>query len=315
MIPTYNNGRFLGRTLASVLRQDPGANAMQIEVVDGCSTEGDAEQITKEVGNGRVGFHRLDCNHGAAHTFNVCIERSCGHWVHILHGDDMVMPGYYEAYAKVIRANREAQMVLGQILSIDEEDRWLGVLGPTPPVGGGIITDFVERLTGQQIVQFPGVIVRRDSYEKVGGFCTLFHHVVDWDMWFRIGQLAPVACVSHPYGLYRIHSGSETSRLRVSAANIREPYFLMKTNVARLNGSGRALDERAWCTRWADEAERMAWLLDRQNCFEGRYNQARWAWMLEPNMRRLILLVKSWLKQQLKGKPALARPGLELASR
>ena len=39
MIPTYNCGDYLRRTLESVLCQDPGPDKMQIDVVDGCSTE------------------------------------------------------------------------------------------------------------------------------------------------------------------------------------------------------------------------------------------------------------------------------------
>src|SRR5689334_10657510 len=89
MIPTYNSGEYLRETLESVLSQDLGEDDMQIEVIDGCSTEDDPEKITKELGQGRVAFYRLAKNQGPAHTFNVCIERSCGSWVHILHGDDI----------------------------------------------------------------------------------------------------------------------------------------------------------------------------------------------------------------------------------
>ena len=34
MIPTYNCADYLAQALCSVLRQDPGPDAMQIEVVD-----------------------------------------------------------------------------------------------------------------------------------------------------------------------------------------------------------------------------------------------------------------------------------------
>ena len=95
MIPTYNNGKYLRRTLESVLCQAPDPDEMQIEVVDGCSTKDDPEGMVKELGKGRVVFYRLSSNHGPAHTFNTCIERSRGQWVHVLHGDDIVLPGFY----------------------------------------------------------------------------------------------------------------------------------------------------------------------------------------------------------------------------
>ena len=302
MIPTYNNGKYLRRTLESVLCQAPGPDEMQIEVVDGGSTLDDPEQLVKELGRGRVTLSRLTTNQGPAHTFNTCIQRSYGHWIHILHGDDMVLRGFYEAYRAVISAYPEARTVLGQSVTIDEADRWMGVYGVAPPVGGGILNDFAERQATKQLILFPSVIVSRDAYEQVGGFCTLFKHNTDWDMWFRLGQLAPVASVSHPHALCRFHGESDTSRQKVSAANLRECYFAVTANLARMKGRRRTAEEPPWRSQLANYAESTAWQLDSQNCTEGLYNQARWAWMLEPRIGRLIMVLKSWLKYRLRGK-------------
>ena len=111
--------------------------------------------------------------------------------------------------------------MLGQSVTIDEADRWMGIYGVAPAVGGGILNDFAERQATKQLILFPSVIVSRDAYEQVGGFCTLFHHVCDWDMWFRLGRHAPVALVPHPYALCRLYSECDTIRQRVSGANVR----------------------------------------------------------------------------------------------
>jgi glycosyltransferase involved in cell wall biosynthesis len=305
MISTYNCGHYLQRTLESVLCQDPGPDEMQIEVVDGCSTKDDPEEIVKELGKGRVTFYRLPCNQGPAHTINACIERSRGHWVHNLQGDDMVLPGFYEAYEAAIRAHVQALTVLGQVIVIDDRDRWIKIEGPIPPVGGGILADFVERQAWQQLVMCPSVVVRRDAYERIGGFCTLFRSVIDWDMWFRLGQLAPVACVPHPHALYRRHGETETVRQMAPGTHIRESYFVVKANLGRLNRSAPAA-EAAWRSQWAAKADETAWALDSQNSTEGRYNHANWAWMLKPTARRFIMLLKSWLKHKLMRNPLAA---------
>jgi GT2 family glycosyltransferase len=299
MIPTYDSGDYLRRTLESVLCQDPGPDEMQIEVVDGCSTKDDPERITKELGNGRVAFYRLPANKGGPHTFNHCIERSRGHWVHILHGDDMVGPDFYETYATTIRAHPQAQVVIGQALTIDEDDRCIGLFGVVPPIGGGVLEDFAERQASRQLALFPAVVVRRQAYQEVGGFCTLFEHVADWDMWFRLGKVGSVVSIPRPSALFRLHSRSETTRLMISASNVRESYFVISANLARLSGLGRAGSDNGWRSRLATAADIAAWELDARKCLEGRYNQARWAWMLEPNMRRLMMLLKSWLKHKL----------------
>jgi glycosyltransferase involved in cell wall biosynthesis len=306
MIPTYNQGKYLRRTLESVLSQAPGPNEMQIEVVDGGSTRDDPEKIVKELGKGRATFYRLPSNQGLSHTINTCIERSRGHWVHLLHGDDMILPGFYEAYTAVIQAHPQARTVLGQVVTVDTDDRWIGLYGAIPPVGGGILKDFAEFQASQQLVLAPGVVVCRDAYEKVGGFCALFDHVADWDMWFRLGQFAPVACVPYPYALCRFHGESDTSRQMVSASDVREHYFVITANLARLSKPTEVAQAQHWRSRLAAHAETTAWLLDSQNCTEGRYNQARWAWMLEPKTRHLIMLLKSWLKHKLMRKPLSA---------
>ena len=88
MIPTYHCARYLGETLRSVLAQDPGPDAMQIEVVDDHSTQDDPESVVREVGRGRVGFFRQPANVGITRNFATCITRSRGRLVHLLHGDD-----------------------------------------------------------------------------------------------------------------------------------------------------------------------------------------------------------------------------------
>ena len=101
MIPTYNpRADYLEETLHSVLQQDPGPEEMQIEVVDDCSKDSAASKITGGIGAGRVTFHRESENRGLANNWNRCIERARGHWAHILHHDDIVLPGFYDLLRK-----------------------------------------------------------------------------------------------------------------------------------------------------------------------------------------------------------------------
>jgi glycosyltransferase involved in cell wall biosynthesis len=104
MIPTYNASGLLKKILRSVLDQDPGPGQMQIAVVDDCSPSGVAAQIVDRVAPGRVEFHRQPSNVGLAANWNGCIERARGHWIHLLHQDDVVLARFYE---RLGRAGRE----------------------------------------------------------------------------------------------------------------------------------------------------------------------------------------------------------------
>ena len=85
MIPTYNCANYLRETLASVLAQDPGPEAMQIEVVDDHSTRDDPAATVKELGRGRVQFYRQTRNLGYIKNFETCLQRSRGKIIHLLH--------------------------------------------------------------------------------------------------------------------------------------------------------------------------------------------------------------------------------------
>jgi len=293
MIPTYNCGDYLRRTLASVLPQALDPAVMQIEVIDDCSTKDDPEKVVAELGRGRVEFFRQPVNRGIPQTFNTCIERARGEWVHILHGDDMVLPGFYEEYGRLIASNPDAVMVVGQVVIIDEKDRWMGLYGPLPNDQTGIVYDFTLRQAIRQLGQFPGVVVRRDSYERVGGFCTLLTHTADFDMWFRVGQLGPVLGTERPFAMYRIHDAADTSKHRVLGTNIEQTFWVIRANAERLK---QCLDESGWRERLADTAETTAWDLDAKGILEGRLNQLRWALLLRPSAGRLWRYIKTWVK-------------------
>src|SRR6186713_1387549 len=89
MIPTYNCISYLADTLESILVQYAGADNMQVEVVDDCSNDGDVQQLVNRVGKGIISFYRQPENRGSLRNFETCINRAKGHYVHLLHGDDL----------------------------------------------------------------------------------------------------------------------------------------------------------------------------------------------------------------------------------
>ena len=292
MIPTYNCAGYLRETLASVLAQDPGPDHMQIEIVDDGSTRDDPEAVVRELGRGRAVFYRNPRNLGPTQTFNVCVERARGHWVHILHGDDAVLPGLYEECRRAIVARPDLVMVSGPLVMIDETGRWVAVIGPRGPELGGVFEDFLRAEAGEQLLQYAGTVVKREAYERVGGFCTVFGHTQDMDMWFRIGECGPVWCTRRPYGLFRVHAASDTSRQLVLGTNVHEEVVAAQMNLARLATHAIAPPDD-WRERLAHRAYRNARKLHRAGSREGRLNQARWAVRLAPTPRNLWLWVRA----------------------
>jgi GT2 family glycosyltransferase len=301
VIPTYNCAEYLRRTLASVLAQDRGPEVMQVAVIDDCSTADDPAAVVAEVGRGRVAFTRNPQNLGPTATFNACVAHAVGRWVHLLHGDDMVLPGFYDECERIMTAEPETVMILGQVVTIDAADRWTDVIGPDPALAGRRIDGFPSLQATQQLGQFAGVAVRRDAYERAGGFCTLFGHVADQDMWFRVGQLGPVWCTSRPYGLYRVHAGADTGKHVVAASNTRERHLVAQANFARL-GMDPEGPEAVRFRRWlAHRAYRSARKLYASGVLDGARNQIAWALRLHATARAAWLWARTAARQAFQG--------------
>jgi glycosyltransferase involved in cell wall biosynthesis len=219
MIPTYNCANFLVETLKSVLAQDPGIEEMQIEVVDDCSTKDDPEAIVREIGQGRVSFFRQPKNGGATANFNTCIERAKGQWVHILHGDDTVLPGFYSSLRTGIEQDSTIGAAITRYMHVDEKGNWirLSYLERETP---GPIWDYWQTLGCISHVMTPCIVVNRSVYERIGGFNTELIHAADWEMWRRISAYYPYWFEPAALACYREHPASDTSRLIRTGANI-----------------------------------------------------------------------------------------------
>ena len=249
MIPTYNCSAYLPETLRSVLAQDPGLDKMQIEVVDDCSTADDPERVVRDIGNGRVGFYRKTANAGATANFNTCIERSVGQFVHILHGDDIVMDGYYSEVSSLAHKFPEAGLYATRSFFVDEK---LDIEGVTRRICElEVFGESAMPFYYATPLQFAGVTVRRAAYEALGGFDSRYNHIADCEMWARIVRAMGGVVSPKVLSAYRIFRGNDSSRLERTGDNVREICLLNRTfsqrypDFSQVTGQRRAAD-LAW---------------------------------------------------------------------
>ena len=262
MIPTYNSGRYLRESLASVLAQDLGPDAMQIEVVDDHSTQDDPAAVVEELGGGRVGFYRQRENVGQVRNYETCLKRSRGKLVHMLQDDDYVRDGFYRKMQRAFEDNPEIGMAFCRNIYMDPEGHWL-TLGALERRESGILADWLERIASGQRVGNPAVVVRREVYEKLGGFDRRLGGGEDWEMWVRIAAHYPVWFEVEPLTAYRVRRpGSVTQssvrtgkvvRAMCRATEVIESYLpehLPKNTVKNVSKQARSLYLR-WAIRGA----------------------------------------------------------------
>jgi glycosyltransferase involved in cell wall biosynthesis len=222
MIPTYNCANYLRETLSSVLEQDPGADVMQIEVVDDHSTADDPKAVVEELGKGRVEFYRQPQNVKHVNNFNTCLQRARGKLIHLLHGDDHVREGFYEKMQKAFYENPSIGAAFSRHIFMDEHGHWQAISEQLLSESG-ILPNWLERIVVKQYIQTPSIVVRREVYEKLGGFDRRFlNYYEDWEMWVRITANYPISYEVEPLAVYRIHSASNTGLHIRSGENIRD---------------------------------------------------------------------------------------------
>lgn len=219
VIPVHNCADYLARALPEVVAQLAGRDDVEILVVDDASSD-DPARVVDRIGGQHVQYRPNPRHLGAIGTFNRCLELASGQLVHLLHGDDAVLPGFYVAMEQAL-ADPAVVAAVCRVEDVDAQDR------PTYTTrsyraGTGVWTDALEAFALSNRVRAPGIVVRRSAYEQVGGYRTDLPHAADWEMWVRLAAHGPVVFVDRVLARYRRHDGSDTSTRVRTGANVRE---------------------------------------------------------------------------------------------
>jgi glycosyltransferase involved in cell wall biosynthesis len=299
MIPVYNCSAFLPTTLKSVLQQDPGEEQMEIEVVDDGSTDCDVDKLVKEVGRGRIKYFRQPENVGSLRNFLTCIDRSKGQLIHILHGDDVVRRDFYSKMENLFAVNPTIGAGFCRFAYINEKGRYL-FDHEQEMEKGGILQNWLERIVERQRIQYVAMVVKRDVYEKLGGFYGV-EYGEDWEMWVRIAAHYPVGYMPEVLAEYRRHSGSISGRSFLSGRNMQELQSVMDNIQQYLPEEKREVISMRSKKFYAHYALRVAnglWATLRHK--KGVLAQIQAAWQMQKDIFLLYKILKLYTRIKLK---------------
>lgn len=212
MVPAYNpDPEWLRICLHSVLAQDQGPAWAEIVVVDDSSSD-TAKDVAESFGN-RVRYHRNDENLGLLRNHNQCIALSRGHFVHILHQDDAVEPGFYQAVLDPLCSDPAlVGAFTGVNLDGSDGSRIVEALEQRNACPA---RDLYLRLLRRQRVQFASIVMRRRAFEALGGFTPSRVFAFDWEMWARLAKDGTLWYDPRPLAITRLHAQSATHSISV----------------------------------------------------------------------------------------------------
>src|SRR5918994_645327 len=224
VIPCYNQARFLGEAIESVLAQS--YPHFEVIVVDDGSTDNTSEVAASYAG---VRCIRQD-NQGLAGARNTGIRESKGSYLVFLDADDCLLPDALKVGVQWLKARPECAFVSGidRLIAADGSvlQEW-----PRSPLSFSEEDAYTALLRGNYIAMHATVIYQRDVFETVGGFDTSRSACEDYELYLRVARRLPVCWHNTVVAEYRQHSANMSRSPALILKEARAVLFLQRTYI------------------------------------------------------------------------------------
>lgn len=199
VIPNYNSGTTLERTIKSILVQNyPN---LQLIITDSQSTDGSGLIIEKYREHFDEAIIRKD--KGQPDGLNYGFERARGDIFGWLCADDELLPGALHHVAGLFEKNPNAGVVTGGCERVFPD----GATLLTTPAA-----DTWEKIGYQDGIEQPSTFWRASAQHKAGPLDTTFELGFDWDLWCRLKQSgAALLLTERPLSRYYFSGTNKTA--------------------------------------------------------------------------------------------------------
>jgi GT2 family glycosyltransferase len=214
IIPTYNNGAYLGQAIESVLQQDYAD--YEIVVVDDGSTDETQDLLVRY----DAAIHAVRQEHaGVSQARNRGLQLARGEYIVFLDGDDLLLPSKLTTQVAFLEERPDLGYAHSGWHRIDENGERIDTVEPWHQVAELTLENWLIR----KPVFMGAMLVRRHWVERAGGFDTALPQGEDLKLFF---QMVLLGCkggwVYQPTVCYRQHQGSLTkNRVQMLASSNR----------------------------------------------------------------------------------------------
>jgi len=196
-----NSRRFIDETIESVLSQD--YPDFEHVIIDGGSTDGTVELIRSYAERDARIIWSSESDRGISDAMNKGVSLATGDVVAHLNSDDyFANPAVLSRVAACFKAVPKCDWLTAGLTFVDED--------------GGFLRDVkvrrysFRRLLRGNIILHPSTFIRRAFFHEVGGFDLSLKYCMDYDLFLRLGGLAPPYLLDDQLACFRVHNDSRS---------------------------------------------------------------------------------------------------------
>lgn len=174
VVPSYNQGAYIGRTLQSLL--DQHYDALEIIVMDGGSTDGSVEVIKRFAPH--IAYWQSQKDGGQSAAINAGFRRATGDFVTWLNSDDILLPGTLAYVNRLAHRHPDTRCYLGNVIWMDKTERVLRAFR---------VERYSRHFASKGLFSNggPSAFIRKDLLEDYGYLREDFNYMMDTELWLR----------------------------------------------------------------------------------------------------------------------------------
>ena len=217
IIPTYNRADTVKRAIESVL--DQTYDTLEIIVVDDGSTDG-TDAVIDTIKDERLRYIKLDENKGVSNARNVGVAAAGYDMIAFQDSDDVWRKNKLEKQIKKFEEYPDSSLVYCayDFHNSEEVIRVPSPLYEAETLDGEIYACLLERNT----VGAPTILMKKDIFDRIGGFDTTYPALEDWDLALKASVTGRISYVDEPLvDAYRTGGGVSSSFVNFYKARCR----------------------------------------------------------------------------------------------
>ena len=212
IIPTFNRAETLVRAIQSVKAQT--VRDFEIIVIDDGADQ--TPEALVQFGD-QVRYLR-GAGAGVAAARNLGIKEARGAYVAFLDADDCWYPQKLARVAEAVMASPASGLFYSRIDYVTQSGEQLASPRIRCIRGNGYL-----ELLGGDFIANSATVVKKECFDRVGGFDPGLHGCEDWDLWIRIARYHPIWCIPEVLVAYEyLSAGSFSARMDLVLRGIDE---------------------------------------------------------------------------------------------